>query len=183
MLKSFIALGHRVDFRHACRRDLTGILAIVRALYEERGRANNRPPKEITDETRKFWVELLSKPIDQRHSVVLVAEVDFHIVGYIGIGLPPGKPLESGEVSVFMVSVTQAWRSKGIGRTLLEQGIEQAKTILKPRTIFLQATVANEHAIRIYEDAGFEQLGGVLRDAGMWNGQPADRVNMIKELF
>ena len=74
------------------------------------------------------------------------------VVGYIGMYLSPPE----GEIS--NVAVAEAFRGGGIGGALMAAMQEQAVR-LGIEQIFLEVRCSNTPAIRLYEKAGFEEIG------------------------
>ncbi|MCH5333234.1 MAG: ribosomal protein S18-alanine N-acetyltransferase [Agathobacter sp.] len=74
------------------------------------------------------------------------------VVGYIGMYLSPPE----GEIS--NVAVAEAFRGGGIGGALMAAMQEQAVK-LGIEQIFLEVRCSNTPAIRLYEKAGFEEIG------------------------
>ena len=74
------------------------------------------------------------------------------VVGYIGMYLSPPE----GEIS--NVAVAEAFRGGGIGEALMAAMQEQAVK-LGIEQIFLEVRCSNAPAIRLYEKAGFEEIG------------------------
>lgn len=74
------------------------------------------------------------------------------VVGYIGMYLSPPE----GEIS--NVAVAETFRGGGIGGALMAAMQEQAVR-LGIEQIFLEVRCSNTPAIRLYEKAGFEEIG------------------------
>lgn len=90
----------------------------------------------------------LAKQLDLETSHFLVADVDGRAVGYMGL------QIFSGEGYVTNVAVLPEYRGQGIALALIN---EQLKN--KMGFITLEVRESNVPAIRLYEKAGFENMG------------------------
>ena len=90
----------------------------------------------------------LAKQLDLETSHFLVADVDGRAVGYMGL------QIFSGEGYVTNVAVLPEYRGRGIALALIN---EQLKN--KMGFITLEVRESNIPAIRLYEKAGFENMG------------------------
>lgn len=90
----------------------------------------------------------LAKQLDLETSHFLVADVDGRAVGYMGL------QIFSGEGYVTNVAVLPQHRGQGIALALIN---EQLKN--KMDFITLEVRESNIPAIRLYEKAGFENMG------------------------
>lgn len=90
----------------------------------------------------------LAKQLDLETSHFLVADVDGRAVGYMGL------QIFSGEGYVTNVAVLPEYRGRGIALALIN---EQLKN--KMGFITLEVRESNVPAVRLYEKAGFENMG------------------------
>jgi ribosomal protein S18 acetylase RimI-like enzyme len=72
--------------------------------------------------------------------------------------------------------VLKAWRGRGIGRSLLEQAVENLRS-RGAASIFLDGVPA---AIPLYERAGFRRVCRSMRFTGTLRGQPCSRVRLMR---
>lgn len=79
-----------------------------------------------------------------------VAEIDGDILGYVGM------KAVLDEADITNVAVSPQVRRRGVGKKLLAHLKKSAKEN-GISTIFLEVRVSNEPAIRLYEQAGFEE--------------------------
>jgi ribosomal-protein-alanine N-acetyltransferase len=84
--------------------------------------------------------------------VCCVAELDDIIVGY-GI-----MSTGAGEAHVLNLCVDEPWRGRGMGGQLLAHLLEFARS-LGVIEAFLEVRPSNTSAIRLYQAAGFSQIG------------------------
>ena len=62
-----------------------------------------------------------------------------------------------GEAHILNVSVDPAEQKQGIGRKMMENAIDYARG--RAETVFLEVRPSNIHAIALYEDLGFNEIG------------------------
>ena len=84
--------------------------------------------------------------------VCFVAEIDDIIVGY-GV-----MSTGAGEAHVLNLCIAEAWRNRGLGAQLLAHLLEFARAV-GVSDAFLEVRPSNTSAIRLYQSAGFSQIG------------------------
>ena len=85
---------------------------------------------------------------------ILVAKEEGRVIGFVGYGSSREDPGGAGEI--FALYTLPEFHGKGIGRRLMEAGLEQ----LKEYSLFrLWVVKGNERAIRFYEKFGFSPDG------------------------
>ncbi len=62
-----------------------------------------------------------------------------------------------GEAHILNISVDPAEQKQGVGRKMLEHLISIARG--KAESVFLEVRPSNIHAIALYEDMGFNEIG------------------------
>lgn len=90
--------------------------------------------------------------MENEHSFYLVAEEDGFITGYGCFWFI------AGEAQLVNIGVRPCCRRQGIGRMLLQKGIEEARSH-GMQTMFLEVRVSNLSAQKMYETFGFKNLG------------------------
>ena len=91
------------------------------------------------------------------------------LVGTIGLYRETRRKLAHKAV-IWGVYVVPAFRSRGLGRLLLERALAHAKSMSDLLQVTLGVNTANAAAIALYESAGFESFGlerGFLRVDGV----------------
>ncbi|KWX25928.1 alanine acetyltransferase [Mycolicibacterium wolinskyi] len=97
---------------------------------------------------RAFLAELAAN-----HTRYIAARSDGRLVGYAGIArLGRMRPYE---YEIHTIGVDPDFQGQGIGRRLLHDMIEFASG----GTVFLEVRTDNEPAIKLYESAGFVNIG------------------------
>jgi [ribosomal protein S18]-alanine N-acetyltransferase len=108
--------------------------------------------------TEKDWAGFLADPL----VVALGTEEDAELVGAILVRVV------ADEAEVLTNVVAERARGRGIGRDLLDSGLEEAVR-RGAATAFLEVAVDNSTAIALYRRAGFVEIGrrrGYYRRAG-----------------
>jgi ribosomal protein S18 acetylase RimI-like enzyme len=107
-----------------------------------------------------------------RHAVVLGAFRDGRVVGTVTLELDgriPGghtrPPLQPGQAHVRMLGVDPSVRRAGVGRALMEAGLDRARRAGKSR-ITLETTENMGAAQKLYESMGFERGPDEVYDDG-----------------
>ena len=73
--------------------------------------------------------------------------------------------------------VHREWRRSGIGQRLLDAAIEWAKADQQMAWIDLHVIASNGAAVRLYERAGFREIG-LVRDCFRVDGRSVDYLSM-----
>lgn len=107
-------------------------------------------------ERRSFstpWTEKTFRGLMRRPSAALmVAEVDGWVGGYLVMWFA------ADEAEIGDLAVSPELRRRGIGRTLVDRAVEEARR-RSATGIFLEVRASNEGARRMYDDAGFLVVG------------------------
>jgi len=144
-----------VNIRRATPRDAKALVDHVKAIVSEPVRTAPLDPDEVIDVSQEK--ALIEQFADSPRAVMLVAEEDGRIVGDITVRcISPRRALE--HVASLGMSVHSGYRRRGIGRALLDAGIEWAKSIGITR-LELAVFADNAPAIALYEACGFQHEG------------------------
>jgi RimJ/RimL family protein N-acetyltransferase len=103
-----------------------------------------------------WWIKRIADPSGL--SASFGAKVGDDLVGTVAIEYSP-KPKTKHAALIIGMYVRASARGKGIGRALLDAAIDHASQ--RPGTLILTLTVteANESAIRLYREVGFQAWG------------------------
>lgn len=142
-------MSKHVTIRPAELSDAERLQRYVAELFAERLPVLfRRDVAPTVDEERRFITQMQELP----RSIIIVAVVDKDIVGMLDFhGDQRPQRLHAGE---FGMSVSKAWRGRGIGARLLDylQAWAKSEGI---RRVELQVMGNNPAAIALYEKAGF----------------------------
>jgi putative acetyltransferase len=125
--------------------------------------------------SREQWRKRIS---ETESCYSLVAVSGEHITGMITIDTFPHKPRRR-HVGIIGISVTETWQGKGVGKALMQAGIDLADKWLNLTRLELEVYADNEAAIRLYERFGFEREG-VLRQHAFRDGRYVDSIFMAR---
>jgi len=99
------------------------------------------------------WTEpMLRRALGEENKYFYAAMAGEFLAGYIG------SQLLFGELEIFNVLVEESFRSRGIGRKLVERLISDARALGAQR-ITLEVRASNASAIALYEKQGFAEVG------------------------
>lgn len=142
-----------IRVRPASPADATALVALAEAVGSE-------PEGWIlaTDTWRSVGDERRYLKTVQRHpdAAVFVAEVDGRVVARLSLSRDPHPA--SQHVADLGLMVAEGYRRRGIGRTLLDEGVAWARSS-GIRKLELHVFPWNEAALRLYESFGFEREG------------------------
>jgi putative acetyltransferase len=133
------------------------IASIIRATLTEFGAA--RPGTVYYDEA----TDKLSDVFDVPRGTYFIAELDGEIVG--GAGIYPTDGLDEKTCELVKMYLLPIARGKGIGRALMNQCIDFAKSEGYDQ-IYLETMPELSNAIHLYEKMGFKNLNGPLGESG-----------------
>ena len=95
-------------------------------------------------------------------AIALIAEVAGAPAGFLTIR--PRRPARLRHAADLNFGVAPAARGQGLGRRLLEAGLERARATPGLEIISLMVRADNAPAIHLYQTAGFETLAVLKRD-------------------
>ncbi|UTR05898.1 GNAT family N-acetyltransferase [Alkalihalobacillus sp. LMS6] len=100
--------------------------------------------------------ELLEDAIQHRAHQLFVAEEDDQFLGYLEIGLQQDFFTKEQQVYIAGIATTSEAQGRGVGKELMTKAEQWARE-QGVKTIVLDVFKANEHAVRFYEYAGYQQ--------------------------
>ncbi len=127
-----------------------------------------------TFEQQKVWF----KQHDKKFTII-VAELDKKVAGWASLSRWSDRAAYNGTVEN-SVYVMKEFRNRGIGRKLLAQLIEDAKSN-GLHSIIARIAEGNETSIRMHKEYGFE-ITGIMKEAGKKFGRYIDVTLMQKML-
>ena len=142
-----------IRVRRAAPADAPALVALAEAVAREDGRwiLTTESWRSVRDERR-----YLKAAQAHRDAAVFVAEEDGLVLGRLSLARDPHPA--SRHVADLGLMVAAGARRRGIGRTLLTEGVEWARTHAV-RKLELHVFPWNEPALRLYESFGFEREG------------------------
>jgi len=146
-----------IAFRNIEKKDNKEIASLIRTVFREF--KIDRPGTVYFDPTTDDLYTLFRTP----GSIYWIAEEGSKIIGGCGIYATPGLPQGCAELVKLYLDSSQ--RGKGIGRQLLENSIESAKS-LGYKQLYLESLPELSKAIGLYEKAGFKFVPGPMGNSG-----------------
>ena len=144
-----------MNIRRASPVDAAALVAHIKGIVSEPVRTAPLDPDEVmTVEQERALIEQFAS---SERAIMLVAEDGGEIVGDLTLrAISPRRALQ--HVASLGMSVRASHRRRGIGRALLEAGIEWARGIAITR-LELYVFADNAPAIALYEALGFQHEG------------------------
>jgi len=158
-----------IQIRKINEGDNAAIAALIRKVLTEFKR--NQDGTVFTDPTTDDLFSLFNT----KNSIYWIAEAQGEILGGCGIYPTEGLPEGCAELVKFYLSPES--RGKGIGKKLLEQSFESAKT-MGFNQLYLESFPEFLTAIALYEKYGFKYRSEALGNSGHF----ACNVWMVKDL-
>jgi ribosomal protein S18 acetylase RimI-like enzyme len=142
-----------IRVRRAAPADAPALVALAEAVAREDGRwiLTTESWRSVRDERRYLKAAQI-----HRDAAVFVAEEDGLVLGRLSLARDPHPA--SRHVADLGLMVAAGARRRGIGRMLLTDGVEWARTHAV-RKLELHVFPWNEPALRLYESFGFEREG------------------------
>ena len=164
-----------IEIRHARPEDAATLVALGTAVGREEGAwlLTSAGWRSVGEERR--YLRALKRYPD---AAVYVAEDEGRIVGRLSLARDPHPA--SHHVADLGLMVAISHRRRGVGRSLLEQGVAWARDA-GVRKLELHVFPWNEPAIRLYEAFGFEREG-LRRDHYRRGGEYVDAILMAYRL-
>lgn len=144
-----------MNIRRATPADAAALVEHLKSIVSEPVRTAPLEPDEVIDvATEKSLIEQFA---GSPRAILLVAEVDGKVVAELTMRcISPRRALQ--HVASLGMSVHSAYRRRGIGRALLEHGLQWAQGIGITR-VELYVFADNAPAIALYEASGFSHEG------------------------
>ena len=120
--------------------------------------------------SRELWRKRVAETPESLFN--LVAVVDDHVVGMLGLETFPNRPRRR-HVGRIGISVAGEWQGKGVGTALMAAAVDLADNWLNLTRLELKVYADNVAAIHLYERFGFS-YEGTLRQHAFRNGKYVD---------
>ena len=130
---------------------------------------------QIPYPSREQWRKRIAES-DDCYSLVAVSGE--HVIGMLTINTFPNRPRRR-HVGTIGISVSEAWQGKGVGKALMQAGVDLSDKWLNLTRLELEVYSDNEAAIRLYEQFGFEREG-LLRQHAFRDGRYVDSIMMAR---
>lgn len=143
--------------RNIVQNDLPHLAKLAQDTYAETF-GHTLTENELEEALKTRSTEYFSSIMDK--DVILVAEIDSTLAGFIQFGHPSYKDLsfEKGDIELNKVYVNQAFQGQGLGKQLMEAMLTHSRA-KDARNIYLDVFTENDKAINMYKKFGFEIIG------------------------
>jgi len=160
------------DIRKAVLGDVSAITAIYNEAILTTSATFDNEPKTISEQKRWFKSHGPRNPI-------LVAEIDGNVVGWASLSEWSNRCAyaDTAEISVY---VKEAFRSRGIGKNLMQAVLSEGKTA-GLHTVISRITSGNDISIHLHRQFGFEDIG-IMKEVGKKFGKLLD-VCMMQKIY
>ena len=166
-----------VLIRNIQESDAEGFLALCDKLDQETQLMLLEPGERLT--TAAEQREQIRRLLLRDNQVILVAEADDRLVGYLGAY--GGEYMRYRNTARVVVGVLQEFAGKGIGTRLLKELLVWAQSRGIHR-LELTVMAHNAKALGLYKKMGFE-IEGTRKDSLLVNGRYVDEYSMAKLLL
>lgn len=170
--------GISYTIRYPKRTDLEEYLKYINELSKEKTFVSFQG-EEITKDDERVYLNSILKKIKNKLSVQLVVDINGKIEGISGIDT---KGRVNNHVGIFGISISKNFRSRGIGKKLIESVLEETKKNLKHiKIIHLECFANNNAACNLYKSVGFKEYGKLPNGIAYKDGF-VDEILMYKQL-
>ncbi len=168
--------GEALIVRSACTEDALAVLAHGHAVIDE-GKFSVTCSDEytFTEEQELEWIRQYAADPGK---LLIVAEASQQIIG--ALFLESGARKRLAHVATFHMSVSNDWRSRGVGTVLLRSAIEWAQSHPVIEKLGLAVFSSNSQAIGLYRKMGFVEEGRRPREVKIGPDQYVDDVLMCQ---
>jgi RimJ/RimL family protein N-acetyltransferase len=168
--------GEAITIRAAVPDDAPALLAHARAVIEERDLFITLPEEfDHTVDSERAWIEQHAN--DPGH-LVLVADIAGKIEGMLFFENGPRKRL--AHRGVLHMSVSRAWRSRGVGTALLQSLVDWGSEHATIEKLRLAVLATNARAMGLYKKLGFVEEGRRPKEVKLAPGQYVDDILMYR---
>ncbi len=152
-----------MDIRKAEDREVREVARLQLKLMEEHVQAGSRE-LSIAPGASGRWIRYIKKMLRAGRSILLVAEDNGKIIGYVFGYIKDGPPIFREKCTGYIsdMYVLPGFRSRGIGQQLLRQAMDFFRAAGLP-AVELHASAGNTGALQFYERLGFREQMKKLR--------------------
>ena len=149
-------MENKVIIREADTLDADALLDFIKNLTAEKDIDIPLEPGEF-NLSLEDEISILNNYREAENSIFFIADYLGQIIGSLNITGGKRKALQ--HTADLGISVAADWRGKGVGRSLMEYGINWAKHNPVLKRVELQVYARNQKAIHLYKKFGFVQEG------------------------
>jgi RimJ/RimL family protein N-acetyltransferase len=156
--------GEQVTLRTPRREDLQELVSFFNDLVNEKltdqdSELHSGFDRRVSLEEESQWLDELLGSVKKGDVISIVAMVDGKIVANGGV--TRGKYSDTNHHGELGLTVTRAYRGKGIGRIMIERLIAECQN-MGVKTLEVEFLSTNQAAKAAYQKAGFLETGKIL---------------------
>jgi len=129
------------------------LMVYINSLIEEKTFPNQN--RKYTLREQKEWLRQKLIDTKRREYLYIIASKDGKMIASADARRLALKMRGNVEIGI---AILPEHRNKGLGRLLMNEIVSRAKTVMKPKNIFLTVDVKNEHAKKLYDEGGFRKI-------------------------
>ena len=119
---------------------------------------DNDPDMDLNWPFTEPGIKYYKKITDGTYGHCLIAELDGEAIGYVALAPKDFGYRKSTYIEIENIGVTPAYRSKGVGKLIMNAASEWAKSQGADR-LYVEAFWGNTEAIKYYKNNGFVEIG------------------------
>jgi len=171
-----LSTGHRLVVRNPRPDEAGQLLDYAHVVLQESEYFLLEPDELLfTEEEEQEWI---GEHANDEGQILLAADVDGLLVGLLGFENGPQRRVtHRGSLHV---SVSAAWRGRGIGTILIESLIEWATANPRIEKLSLSVMTSNHRAIALYRKLGFQEEGRLKREIKISSDHYEDELLMCR---
>lgn len=178
VFKGLASDGTPYLIRYPKRTDLDQLWKYINELSKEKTYISYQGEEISLEHERKFLNESIKK-IKSNEAVILLVESNGKIVGISDVHK---RSRAEKHTALFGISLAKDYRSKGIGKKLMQTVLEQTKKNIKNISIIrLVCFAQNSAACELYKSFGFKEYGR-LPGGLLYKDKPTDEMLMYYQL-
>ncbi|MBV8255183.1 MAG: GNAT family N-acetyltransferase [Chitinophaga sp.] len=178
-MRHFLPNGEELIIREARLRDAAGMLANYQRMTAETDflLLNHAEAMDLDAESEEAFIK---SHLEKNRQLLLVAEVNGRIIGAVNVD-NTGHDKRT-HVCEMGIGVAKEYHRMGIGRRLMTAMLRWVDEHDDLWLIYLQVAAANEKAIQLYRNFGFQECGRLPDGIELRPGLFSDIVTMYKKV-
>ena len=177
ILQKRTILDKTLIFRYPKQTDVKDLLNLINSLVKER--VDIAKTTKMTLSKEKAWLDQTLELIRKKEKIMIVAELDGVCVGSCEI--TKDQYDVSRHVGTLGIGIIKQARGIGIGTSLIQLCLKEAKKKLGIKLVKLYVFDTNKIGKSIYEEIGFREIGRIPKGV-LHNNKYKDDIIMAKRL-
>ncbi|MCF8365282.1 MAG: GNAT family N-acetyltransferase [Bacteroidales bacterium] len=153
-------MGKMPGIHHFADLRIAEIFTLVRDVYLSSAFMSDHFDRKFP--TIDSFADYYNNMLKQPGSFFMIAKIDNRAAGYLTLEVNPAQRLS--HTAGLNMGIVEEHRGKGIGRALLNEAIQTAKTENIVEIIYLMVREDHTGAIKLYESSGFKKMAFLEKD-------------------